>query len=74
MKNKQENAYVKRSQKDYSMSFKLQVVQEIENEGSPLQVLKENKGFNLGPLWLIGCENLVDTWYPIILFEWFIHD
>lgn len=30
MKEKQEDAYVKRSQKDYSMSFKLQVVQEIE--------------------------------------------
>lgn len=30
MKEKQEDAFVKRSQKDYSMSFKLQVVQEIE--------------------------------------------
>lgn len=30
MKDKQEDAYVKRSQKNYSMSFKLQVVQEIE--------------------------------------------
>ena len=30
MENIQENRYVKRTQKDYSMSFKLQVVQEIE--------------------------------------------
>lgn len=30
MKEKGENVYEKRSQKDYSMSFKLQVVQEIE--------------------------------------------
>jgi transposase-like protein len=30
MKEKEENVYEKRSQKDYSMSFKLQVVQEIE--------------------------------------------
>ena len=32
MKNKQESPYFKRSQKDYSMSFKLQVVKEIEKE------------------------------------------
>lgn len=30
MENKQESLYLKRSQRDYSMSFKLQVVQEIE--------------------------------------------
>lgn len=30
MKNREESLYLKRSQKDYSMSFKLQVVQEIE--------------------------------------------
>jgi transposase len=30
MENNQENRYVKRTQKDYTMSFKLQVVQEIE--------------------------------------------
>lgn len=30
MGNQQENRYVKRTQKDYTMSFKLQVVQEIE--------------------------------------------
>lgn len=30
MKENYENEYVKRTQKDYSMSFKLQVVQEIE--------------------------------------------
>lgn len=30
MKEKIQNQYVKRSQKDYSMSFKLQVVQEVE--------------------------------------------
>ena len=30
MENPKESRYVKRTQKDYSMSFKLQVVQEIE--------------------------------------------
>jgi transposase len=30
MKNNQESRYVKRTQKDYTMSFKLQIVQEIE--------------------------------------------
>ncbi|MFK7030664.1 hypothetical protein [Flavobacterium oreochromis] len=30
MKNTQESGYVKRTQKDYTTSFKLQVVQEIE--------------------------------------------
>lgn len=30
MEEKRDNIYVKRSQKDYSMSFKIQVVQEIE--------------------------------------------
>lgn len=30
MKNQEETRYVKRTQKDYSMSFKLQIVQEIE--------------------------------------------
>ena len=30
MENREEKLYLKRSQKDYSMSFKLQVVQEIE--------------------------------------------
>ena len=31
MKALQETRYVKRTQKDYSMSFKLQIVQEIEH-------------------------------------------
>jgi len=31
MKERFKNEYVKRTQKDYSMSFKLQVVQEVEN-------------------------------------------
>ena len=31
MKEKSKNEYVKRSQKDYSMSFKLRVVQEVES-------------------------------------------
>lgn len=30
MENQQERLYLKRTQKDYSMSFKLQVIQEIE--------------------------------------------
>ena len=33
MKDHQETRYVKRTQKDYSMSFKLQIVQEIERGG-----------------------------------------
>jgi transposase len=33
MKIAQETRYVKRTQKDYSMSFKLQVIQEIEQGG-----------------------------------------
>lgn len=32
MEEKPENKYIKRTQKDYSLSFKLQVVQEIERE------------------------------------------
>ena len=48
------------------MSFKLQVVQEIED--SPLRVLKENIVFNLGLLWLSGYEILVDTQYPTYSF------
>ncbi|TWI03358.1 hypothetical protein IQ05_00300 [Flavobacterium tiangeerense] len=31
MENHQVSRYVKRTQKDYSMSFKLQIVQEIEH-------------------------------------------
>ena len=31
MKEKKENQYVKRSQKDYSYAFKLQVIEEIES-------------------------------------------
>ena len=31
MKENSKNEYVKRTQNDYSMSFKLQVVQEVEN-------------------------------------------
>ncbi len=30
MENSKESRYVKRTQKDYTMSFKLQIVQEIE--------------------------------------------
>lgn len=42
MKTTQENRYVKRTQKDYSMSFKLKVVQEIElGKASVTQIRKQ---------------------------------
>ncbi|MCH8517922.1 MAG: transposase, partial [Cyclobacteriaceae bacterium] len=31
MKERKESQYIKRTQKDYSLSFKLQVVQEVES-------------------------------------------
>lgn len=41
---KPETKYVKRSQKDYSMSFKLSVVQEYENAKISLGALKRKYG------------------------------
>ena len=37
MEEKSENKYVRRTQKDYSMSFKLQVVNEIERGESSIR-------------------------------------
>lgn len=44
MKEKGENVYEKRSQKDYSMSLKLQVVQEIERRELSVTGAKSNYG------------------------------
>ena len=42
MKEDQENRYIKRTQKDYTMSFKLQIVQEIEKGSRSIsEVTKE---------------------------------
>ena len=44
MKEREEHAYIKRSQKDYSMSFKLEVVREIENEKLSVTAAKRKYG------------------------------
>lgn len=44
MGNLQENRYVKRTQKDYSMSFKLQIVQEIEQGKSTITQARKQYG------------------------------
>lgn len=44
MENIQENRYVKRTQKDYTMSFKLQVVQEIEQGKSSITQVQKQYG------------------------------
>ena len=44
MKEKSKNEYVKRTQKDYSMSFKLQVVQEVENGGLGIKAATRKYG------------------------------
>ena len=54
MKNQEETLYVKRTQKDYSMSFTLQLVQEIER-GS-LSVTDATKKYN------IQCRKTVVNW------------
>ena len=45
MKNIQTNRYVKRTQKDYSMSLKLQIVQEIEQGKSTITQIRKQYGF-----------------------------
>jgi len=45
MKHSQETRYIKRSQKDYSMSFKLQVVQEIER--GKLSITQSRKQYGI---------------------------
>ena len=42
MYQEQESQYVKRTQKDYTMSFKLQIVQEIEPESVFGQIKSKN--------------------------------
>ena len=59
MENYQENRYLKRTQKDYTMSFKLQVVQEIER-GELLTYLACRKyGIQARSTIVHGSENLV---------------
>jgi len=41
--------YVKRTQKDYSLSFKLGVVKEIEEENYPLEKQESNMVFRVTP-------------------------
>ena len=44
MEEREEHAYIKRSQKDYSMSFKLEVVREIETEKLSVTAAKRKYG------------------------------
>ena len=44
MEKHEENRYVKRTQKDYTMSFKLQIVQEIEQGKLSITQVKKNYG------------------------------
>jgi len=44
MKNQEEARYVKRTQKDYTMSFKLQIVQEIERGFLSISQVKKQYG------------------------------
>ena len=44
MENYQENRYVKRTQKDYSMSLKLQIVQEIEQGQISITQIRKRYG------------------------------
>ena len=45
MENPQENRYVKRTQKDYPMTFKLQIVQEIEQ--GKLSIIQVKKSYGI---------------------------
>lgn len=44
MKEDQENRYIKRTQKDYTMSFKLQIVQEIEKGSRSISAVTKEYG------------------------------
>ena len=54
MENIQENRYVKRTQKDYSMSLKLQIVQEIETGKLTISVATKKYG--------IQCRKTIVQW------------
>jgi transposase len=54
MENIQTNCYVKRTQKDYSMSLKLQIVQEIETGNLSISVATKKYG--------IQCRKTVVEW------------
>ena len=54
MENTQENRYVKRTQKDYSMSLKLQIVQEIETGNLSISLATKKYG--------IQCRKTVVEW------------
>jgi hypothetical protein len=51
--------YVKRSQRDYSMSLKLQIVSEIECGSLSITKARKNMAYKLDPQWFNGYENLV---------------
>jgi transposase len=44
MKNQEERGYIKRTQKDYSVSLKLQIVQEIERGTTSISQVKKDYG------------------------------
>ena len=54
MENTQENSYVKRTQKDYSTSLKLQIVQEIETGNLSISLATKKYG--------IQCRKTVVEW------------
>jgi hypothetical protein len=54
MEKHEETLYVKRTQKDYSMSFKLQIVQEIERDNLQLQNPQRLMAFKIEQLLLNG--------------------
>ena len=72
MKGKSKNEYVKRTQKDYSMSFKLQVVQEVERGEVSVRGAKRKYGIqsNITVInWLrkygtFDCENQTPSNMP----------
>ena len=51
--------YVKRSQKDYSMSFKLSIVSEVERGKASVTGAQRKYGSKEKPPLLIGSENMV---------------
>ena len=63
MENTQENRYVKRTQKDYSMSLKLQIVQEIETGNLSISLATKKYG--------IQCRKTVVEWLKKFCnFDW----
>ncbi len=65
MKQEVKHQYVKRTQKDYTMSFKLSVVQEVEKGSISIGEARKNMAFNLMGQYRIGLRNLV----TVILYQ-----